>query len=259
MATYLGFFNRVKYAGSSLRDRIPFLPRSSARVATPAAWDLSTFTRACTGAAADRSLDARNKALANRLLIEADRLGFPLSLLSEPTEATARIDWRQRHAQVLIEVLGQIEHQWSRPTGLRYYLQGLLILLADWLPLLTLGGVAGVLLWGYTVQDPPRRFEWGDLFLLFAAVLMVLIILHVLVSLFLPLRWPAIRSEFQGQLERRLHADLEEAYTAVPNEVAALLRAERGQMEKLLGDVREVTRWLEQREQAASIAAMYGK
>jgi hypothetical protein len=158
-----------------------------------------------------------------------------------------------------VEVLGQIEHQWSRPTGVRYFVQNLIILLADWLPLLTLAGVAGVLLWGYTVQDPPRRFEWGDLFLLFTSVLMVLIILHVLVALFLPLRWPAIRSEFQTQLEGRLHGDLEQAYAAVPTEVAEMLKVERAQVEKLLGDVRQVTRWLEQREQAASIAAMYGK
>jgi hypothetical protein len=259
MATYLSFFNRMKYAGSSLRDRIPFLPRSTSRVAPPAAWDLSAFTRACTGAAADRSLDARTKALANRLLVEADQQGFPLGLLSGPTEATAKIDWRQRHAQALVEVLGQIEHEWSRPTGVRYYVQGAVILLADWLPLVTLAGVAGVLLWGYTVQDPPRRFEWGDLFLLFASVLLVLIILHVLVALFLPLRWPAIRGEFQRRLERRLHTDLEQAYTAVPKEVAETLKAERGQVERLLGDVREVTGWLEQREQAASIAAMYGR
>src|SRR5436190_2072036 len=84
----------------------------------------------------------KGKALANRLLVEADQQGFPLSLLSEPTEATARLDWRARYSQALVEVLGQVEHQWSRPTGFRYWLQGAIVLLADWLPLLTLGGVA---------------------------------------------------------------------------------------------------------------------
>jgi hypothetical protein len=258
MASYLHFFNRMKYAGSSLRDRIPFLPRTRNRVAAPAAWDLATFTRACSSAAADRSLDARGKALANRLLVEADQQGFPLSLLSEPTESTARLDWRARYAQALVEVLGQVEHQWSRPTGFRYWLQGAIVLLADWLPLLTLGGVAGVLLWGYTVKEPPRPFAWGDLFLLFVSVLLVLIILHVLIALFLPLRWPAIRNEFQRQLESRLHSDLEQAYGLVPKEVAETMKEERKEMEKLIGEVGELTDWLEQREQAASIAAMYG-
>src|SRR4051812_48595624 len=52
MAGYLQLFTRMKYAGSTLRDRIPFMPRVRTAVATPAAWDLSTFTRACSDAAA---------------------------------------------------------------------------------------------------------------------------------------------------------------------------------------------------------------
>jgi len=52
MAGYLHLFTRMKYAGSSLRDRIPFIPRSRAAVVTPSTWDLSTFTRACSDVAA---------------------------------------------------------------------------------------------------------------------------------------------------------------------------------------------------------------
>jgi predicted GTPase len=256
MAWYLGMFNRMKYAGSSLRDRIPFIPRASTPVATPPTWDLATFTRACSSAAADRHLDSRGRALANRLLVEADQQGFPLNLLSEPAEAIAKIDWRQRYSQALVEVLGQIEHEWTRPSGWRFWVQGLIVFLADWLPLLTLGGVATVLLWGYTMKD--RQFAWSDLLLLFMSVLLVLILLHVLIALFLPLRWPAIRGEFQRLMERRLHADLEQAYVSVPTEVAESMKAERQQVEELTVKVGEVTAWLEQREQAASIAAMYG-
>jgi hypothetical protein len=257
MAAYLRFFNRMKYAGSTLRDRIPFLPRTASRVQTPATWDLAQFTRACSSAASDRHLDVRGKALANRLLVEADQQGYPLSLLSEPTENTAKFDWRTRHSQAMIEVLGQVEHEWSRPTGLRYWVQEGIVLLADWLPLATLATVIGVLLWGYTMQD--RRFEWSDLFLIGASVLMVLIILHVVIAVLLPLRWPAIRSEFQRQLERRLQSDLQHVYAALPGEVAQALKAERAQVEELLAEVREVVAWLEKREQAASIAAMYGR
>src|SRR5262249_39049933 len=87
MAWYLQLFTRTKYIGSSLTARIPFLPRSSEKVDTPSAWDLAKFTRDCSEAAANRQLDARNKALANRLLVEADQQGFPLSILTEPVEA----------------------------------------------------------------------------------------------------------------------------------------------------------------------------
>jgi hypothetical protein len=41
--------------------------------------------------------------------------------------------------------------------------------------------------------------------------------------------------------------------------VAEALRLERRQIEQLLASTQEVTVWLEQREQAASIAGLYGK
>ena len=64
MAGYLQLFTRVKYAGSTLRDRlpIPFLPRAREQQPPPA-WNLATITRACSEVAANRHLDARSKAL----------------------------------------------------------------------------------------------------------------------------------------------------------------------------------------------------
>src|SRR5207302_3662668 len=70
MGTYLYWFNRLKYAGSSLRVRMPFLPRLGGSVETPIEWDLAKFTQACSSAASEQHLDSRNKALANRLLLE---------------------------------------------------------------------------------------------------------------------------------------------------------------------------------------------
>src|SRR5262249_16961638 len=81
--SYLGFLNRMKYAGSSLRDRIPFIPRGQGQQA-PATWDLAAFTRTCSTTASERHLDARGRALVNRLLVEADKQGFPLQLLTDP-------------------------------------------------------------------------------------------------------------------------------------------------------------------------------
>src|SRR5262249_13707396 len=82
MGTYLYWFNRIKYAGSSLRDHIPFLPRFGGAPA-PKAWDLADFTHACSAAASEQHLGLRSKALANRLLLEADGQGFPLKLLAD--------------------------------------------------------------------------------------------------------------------------------------------------------------------------------
>ena len=84
--------------------------------------------------AGNRQLDARGKALANRLLVEADAQGFPLNVLTEPVEALSKTDWRQRYAQAMSEVLHEVEQQWSEPTGPRRYVQAALVLLADWVP-----------------------------------------------------------------------------------------------------------------------------
>ncbi len=113
------------------------------------------------------------------------------------------------------------------------------------------------LLWQYTMQD--RRFQWSDLLLPFVVMVMVMIILHVGIAILLPLRWQAIRAEFEGHLEGRLRTELERGYLAAPGEVAQTLLGERRQVEQFLGEIREVGGWLEKREQAASIAGLYGK
>lgn len=256
MATYLHVFTRVKYAGNSLRDRLPFLPRPAAEVKTPTHWDITAFTRACTGVASEKHLDARGRALANRLLVEADQLGFPLDLLSTSTEKAAAIDWRQRHARLLIEVLQQVEKQSSQPTGPRHYLQSSIIFLADWIPSVALLGACVLLLWQYTMQN--RHFEWGDILLPFVVVFIVLIISHFFIAFVFPFRWSSVRNEFHRQLERKLFAEMETAYSSLPDETSRELLQERSRVQKLIGETRESLEWLQQRERAASFDQLYG-
>src|SRR5262249_11236296 len=164
MAGYLHLFNRVRYMGSTLRDRIPLVPKSRDGAPPPSTWDLATFSRACSDVAANRSLDGRNKALVNRLLVEADAQGYPLNVLTDPVENTGKLDWRQRHAQAVIESLSEVERQWAQPTGQRKVLQGTLVLLANWVPLLALLGACVLLLWRITMIDdykPRPRDPWG--------------------------------------------------------------------------------------------------
>src|SRR5262249_55882419 len=159
--------------------------------------------------AATRHLDARGRALANRLLVEADAHGFPLALLSEPVEAAAKLDWRARYAQALVEVLQEVEQQWSRPTGVRRWGQTGLVVLADWSPPLALLGGCVALLWRFF--DPLGRgyqVELSHALLPPALTLVVLIIMHLLITLLLPLRWRNIRGAFRGHLEKRLQAAL---------------------------------------------------
>jgi energy-coupling factor transporter ATP-binding protein EcfA2 len=258
MGGYLGLVNRLKYAGSSLRDRIHLLPRPQAKSDAPSSWDLGAFTRACSATASERQLDARGRALANRLLVLADEQGYPLSLLTDPTEGASCTDWRQRYAVALTEVLGRVEHEWARPTGPRRLVQAVVVLLADWLPLLALLGAIAVPLWRYFTQSDYKP-ALSDFLLPLAVLLSVLVLLHVLIALLLPLRWLAIRGEFQRQLERRLLAELESVYGNLPEDVSRLLSDERHEVEQLLGEVREVAGWLRQREESAAIAGLYGK
>ncbi len=258
MAGYLHLFNRVRYMGSALRDRLPMVPKSNNSAPAPVNWDLAAFSRACSDAAAARSLDARIKALVNRLLVEADAQGFPLSVLSDPVEATGKLDWRQRHAQSVIETLSEIERQWTHPTGRRKLTQVLLVTLANWVPLIALLGACVLLLWRIVMIDDYRP-GLSDLLIPLFVLLLVLVIFQVLIAVVLPMRWSAIRGEFEEQLARRLTDDLKETFCSVPLTVAEALAQERKKVAGLQDEVNEVAGWLHQREQAATIAGLYGR
>jgi hypothetical protein len=180
-------------------------------------------------------------------------------VLAEPVDALAKMDWRQRWARGLTEVLDQVEKQWTRPTGVRRVVQGTVIFLANWLPpVVLIAALVNLLarffeLWG--------RWEgkWLDVFMPFIVVLVVLLILQILINIFLPLRWEQIRDEFHRQLEAYVRQELESVYLEVPGDVAETLAAERQRIEKLIAEVHEVASWLEKREQHASIAGLYGQ
>jgi hypothetical protein len=255
MGFYLGIFNKLKYFGTSLGGRFSFLPKASA-VQPQGGWNLTEFTRSLSSVAGERQLDARSKALADRLLVQADEYGFPLTLLTDRTEASARVDWRQRNAQALVEVLEEVESQWSQPRGVRRFLHTLVILAGNLLPVLVFFGTAALILWQLFMDGRiPGLF---DLLVPVGAVLLVVILLHILILVVLPLRWARIRGEFQGLLDTRLRAYLIQTYAAIPGNLAEVMLGERQQVERLVQSVREVASWLEQRQQAASITSLYG-
>jgi hypothetical protein len=255
MAGYLRLFTRAKYVGSSLRYRIPFLSRSPEATPAPSSWDLETFSRACSTTAAERHLDSRARAFVNRLLVAADQRGFPLEILNEPMEAALKLNWRQRYAHALTEILHQVEQEWTQPAGVKRWVQSGLILLADWLPAAAFFAACVVFLWRYFVT---QNSQLSDVFLPFVVLLMVLIVLHVMVILLLPMRWPAIRGEFRRRLEQRLQAELAAEIESIPSAIAEAVQQERRQVEKLAQETREVSDWLELRQQSANIESLYG-
>lgn len=263
MAGFLNLMTKLRYFGSTIRKQLPRPIRGElAEAAAKTSWDLNAFSNACTGLASDRSLDAREKALPNRLLVVADQEGFPTPLLAEPTERAAHTDWRDRLSTILVEVLKEAEGQWARPTGVRRWVQESLVWLGDLLPLIVLLLSCGFVINDYAQFWPQERrigSLWEALFFPAVSLLLTLVVLYILIILLLPIRWPAIRGTFHRQLTRRLQALLQAVYLPIPAELAAALLGERRQIEGLLEEVRAIEEWLHDKERAANIQALYGK
>jgi hypothetical protein len=259
MAAYLRFVGSFRSGTSRARWRLPLVPRIRTEPQQPPAWDLANFTRSCTEVAGTKHLDARIKALANRLLVDADLQGFPLTVLNDPVESRTALDWRQRYSTVLVEVLHQVEQAWAQPKGMRRVLQAVIVFLADWLPPLAVLAAVLNLLW--RIFDPwsvGYQVSWAVIFLPLIVLIAVLVLMHLLIVLLLPFRWSKIRGEFAHHLEERLRQELESTYLPIPGEIAEALCNERRAVEKVVNEVREVASWLQQRERSASIEVFYG-
>jgi hypothetical protein len=261
MAAYMRVTTRLRYASSGLRDRLPFSGLKAkmlgGRVDTPVEWNLGAFVQECARTAGERVLDQRTTALINRLLVEGDAKGFPLALLSDPTTSAGRLDWREKMTRAVIEALATVEQQATHPTGWRKFVRGTLTLLANTLPEISLVATAGYLLWNFFINN-----EVPDLFRMLLVVLiplLVIIVLHFVVLLLLPVRWPAIRSEFRKYLGERMAEEMDRAYLVIPGEVAAAIGEERKQVDTLIVETKQVSDWLSERQQAARVAELYGK
>jgi hypothetical protein len=255
MAGYLSLLTRVQYAGSRLRSKVPFVAVGGRQQS--AAVSLGQFTHDCIRAAGQRGLDQRQRALSNRLLVEADQTGFPPELLPPAVEVVERQNWHEQYSQALNESLAHVERQWSRPTGLRSWMQAVLVQLANFLPSLTLVAAIIVLLWRYFMQESfqPSIFS---ILLPFLLTLVVLILFHLLVDWILPLRWPTIRGEFKRQLEQRVDERLSAAYAPLPEAVNARLAAERRQIGQLLAEAAELGGFVDRQQRATEVGALYG-
>ena len=258
MAAYLKLTTRLRYAGTSLRDRLPFAPRTGEKVEAPTNWNLAAFAHECTRVAGEKVLNQRSSALVNRLLVEADRQRFPLPLLTGPAQEAARTDWQARYDRALMEALAEVERNRTNPRGLRKVLQFSVIALSNVLPELTFVAAFLVLLWRYIVQTGVT-VSLSDLLLPFALTFVVLVLLQLLGAMILPVRWAAVRDEFHDQLVQRLDSELCAVYAPIPADTAQALLRERARVDELLSEVREVRAWLDARQTAAKVGALYGK
>lgn len=257
MAGYLKLTTKLRYAGTSLRDRIPMMPRMEQKLETPANWNLAAFAHECTRVAGEKVLNQRAGALVNRLLVEADRQRFPIALLNGPTNEAARADWQVRYDRALIDALAEVERNRTHPKGIRKVVQVFLVTLSNFLPELVLVSAFLLLLWNY-FMDPNYHPAMIDLLLPFALTLVVLILLQLLSAVLLPVRWSAVRDDFHRQLVEKLESELASVYGSIPGQTAEALLHERTKVDDLLKAVREVRTWLEVRQTEVNVSSLYG-
>lgn len=256
MAGYLALLTRIQFAGSKLRSRVPFVAGMGQK--PTAAVNLATFTHECIRKAGERSLDQRQKALAHRLMVEADQQGFPPELLPDPDAEIERFDWHKKFEESLNESLTEVEQQWSKPTGVRSWLQSIVVMVANLAPELTLIGAILVMLYRFIVS---QDLQWSLVAILtpFLLTLVVLVLFHLVINLVLPLRWPTIRGGFKRHLERRIDELLSSAYLPLPAAINSQLLAERRRIEQLLQECDEIKDYVDVQQQAAQIDHLYGR
>jgi len=255
-AGYFQLVTKATYFAASLRDRIPFAPKGPGKVSTPDAWDVAEFVRSCSRTAGERGLTQRLAALANKLLVEADRKGFPMPLLAERAAEAGRLDWDDRTARSLAESLQQVEREVTKPTGWRRWLRGGLTLLANVLPPVVLLGSIALLLYRFFVEGITPTLVVA--LLPVYTTLATLVFVQVLVALLLPVRWSAIRERFRSRIEATLLADFEGVFRGIPDETSAAIRDEKRQVEALIAETKQVADWLKEREEATRAGELYG-
>lgn len=252
MAGYLGAVTRLQFIGSKLQN-----PLSVSGGGNTDNFNIDGLTRDVLAAAGKRGLDARLQAFGNRLLVEADRHGLPSELLAPRLKEAASTDWRGQLSGTVSDSLSSVEREWASPTGGRRWLRGGLVLLANIVPELTFVVSVVLLLYNWIVV-PGYQVSLGSALVPFILTLAVLMVFHVLIHLFLPLRWSAIRAGFRDRLCENVHERLREVFMPVPDAVAAAVASERKRVDALLQQVSDLSSLLDTRRRAARVDAMYG-
>jgi hypothetical protein len=177
------------------------------RVDTPVEWNLGAFVQECARTAGERVLDQRTTALVNRLLVDAEAKGFPLTLLSDPGRRRGAARLAREGHRAVIEALAEVERHATTPPGSEGSCAPRSGALANSLPEVALVATVGTLLWNFFVREPSIVPDFFQMSLVVLIPLVVIIALHFLILLLLPVRWPAIRSEFRAQLGARMGDD----------------------------------------------------
>jgi energy-coupling factor transporter ATP-binding protein EcfA2 len=260
-AAFIRFCQWLRYLGSSWRRHWPRGSSTSATSEGPTteAGDLAGLVSACSQAAADRHLDAREAALANRLFVQADTAGLPISALNELISDHPSTNWRARVPELLRQSFDELAKSWQYAEQKTSFWQRGLIWFGNSLPLATVLLTSVLLLADYFLATPRRTFAWSDLFLPFSAALLVLLVFVLSLNLLLPSRWPAIRSALRRRLREQVLAILREHYLPLLAKLSSNLASEREAIDVLRAEIGAVRSWIENQERNTQVSALYGR
>lgn len=255
MAGYLRITRKLRYAGSAIRERVG-VPSLGGKDEPSADWELARVAADCAKVAEDRSLTARTNALASKLLVAADGCGVPIELLDRPTHEAGKKDWRDRLSRSLVDSLAAAEADVVRPTGWRKVVRTVVAGLANLLPEITFVACIAIVLWQMVVQQivPTLVMVLMPIY----ATLGVLVLLHVLISILLPVTWSGIRTDFRRHLGENLNEEFKAIYDPVPTEVATAVAADRKRIEALTTEVNQIRTWVAEKEAKANVVSLYG-
>lgn len=250
-------YHGIQDWGGHLGTWFRVLPKVAKHRLVNDTWDLTVVTRECIRAAKERAWDERLKGLGNRLLMEAEKEGFPISLLHEPIAKVATMDWQERLHDAVSEAMRLVEQICVRPTGFQRVQHALLIRLGNVIPVLTFfGGYLLVMYRFYVERIPPAM---PDLFAPAFFALLSLVLVHAITDWLLPLNWRTIRGHFREQLTEFLRVAFETEYRMIPETVTEKIDRERREIEDLCQEATKAREWLAGRENALRIAALYGR
>ena len=257
MAVFLSLSARLRYWSGSRGGLIPKLFGGTPDPHELGSWNLAAFSRSCLELASDRYLDARGKALPNRLVVLADQHGLPAATLAPAVEAAASHDWRGQLTNHFVDVVHLSEAELTRPTGLRRWMLELLVRFGEFLPLALLLLSSGWLLYDYFFATPRRSFTWTDVLLPPAAVFFGMLILLVIIQIALPVRWLAVRGTLAKRLRQRIHDEMFNVYSLLPERLATQLAEQRRRIEELEADTRDLTVWVRQHEEVTPVSVLF--
>ena len=156
----------------------------------------------------------------------------------------------------LVDSLAAAEKDLTAPVGWRRVTRGFVSGLANVLPEITFVACIGIVLWQLAVdmRTPSLLMILMPLY----ATLGVLVLLHVVVSVLLPVRWAGIRADFRRHLGDNLNDEFRSVYLPVPTDVAIDVAADRKRGEELLKEIRQVLTWVKEKERKANVGVLYG-